>query len=105
MMMMFSKSLFVSVFTAGIVVAAAVAKTLPEKSDLLVGPELAQIEGYEAFARFEGDMYAGMLPTNNGNRTGEMMFWLFQPHTQAVENSMVIWLNGGPGCRCVVPRR
>jgi hypothetical protein len=83
---------------------SAAALKLPDKSELLVGPELGQIEGYEAFAKFQGDMYAGMLPTNNGNRTGEMMFWLFQPHTQAIENSMVIWLNGGPGCRCVRQR-
>lgn len=26
------------------------------------------------------------------------MFWLFKPHEQSVENTLTLWLNGGPGC-------
>lgn len=51
-----------------------------------------------AYAEFDGDMYAGLLPSNNGNRTGETMFWLFEPTTQDVPDTIVLWLNGGPGC-------
>lgn len=51
-----------------------------------------------AYATFKGTMYAGMLPSDNNGRTGMTMFWLFQPDTQEVPDSMVLWLNGGPGC-------
>jgi carboxypeptidase D len=67
------------------------------------------VEGLEkvqpAYAEFKGKMYAGLLPINNNNgaagkedRVGEMMFWLFEPDTQQVEHTTVLWLNGGPGC-------
>jgi carboxypeptidase C (cathepsin A) len=63
-------------------------------------PEDFRVFGLEeiqpAYALFEGKMYAGMLPSNNGNRTGMTMFWLFEPDTQDVPDSMVLWLNGGP---------
>jgi carboxypeptidase C (cathepsin A) len=49
-----------------------------------------------AYARFAGEMYAGLLPMDNGGRTGETMFWLFQPAFQSVKDTIVIWLNGGP---------
>ena len=52
-----------------------------------------------AYAHFDGNMYAGRLPADNGHdRIGDTMFWMFQPTTQAVEDTLVIWLNGGPGC-------
>jgi len=71
--------------------------SLPDKSEFLV-TDLGNVTNYEAFGQFEGDMYAGLLPSDNGNRTGNMMFWLFEPKKQAVPDSMIIWLNGGPGC-------
>jgi len=49
-----------------------------------------------AYADFDGDMFAGTLPMDNGNRKGKTMFWLFEPRKQKVEKSIVIWLNGGP---------
>lgn len=49
-----------------------------------------------AYADFDGKMYAGTLPVNNGDRTGETMFWLFEPAEQLVSTTLVIWLNGGP---------
>lgn len=51
-----------------------------------------------AYAQFEGKMYAGLIPSSHGGRFGEMMFWLFKPHEQSVENTLTLWLNGGPGC-------
>ena len=53
-----------------------------------------------AYEQFAGKVHAGTLPTNNHNdsRVGEMMFWLFEPETQAVANTITIWLTGGPGC-------
>lgn len=65
------------------------------KEDLLV-TDLGKIE--PLYDQFEGHMYAGTLPSNHDDRRGEMMFWLFEPTEQAVPDTMVIWLNGGPGC-------
>jgi carboxypeptidase C (cathepsin A) len=70
---------------------------LPLAQDLLV-TGLEQIKGYEAFGQFHGQMYAGLLPIDNGERSGKIMFWLFEPEQQTYENSMIMWLNGGPGC-------
>jgi hypothetical protein len=49
---------------------------------------LDQIE--PAYAQFEGHMYAGMLPSDNGNRTGMTQFWMFQPTTQEIPNTIVV---------------
>jgi hypothetical protein len=62
---------------------------LPQAADLAVHG-LGDLPHYEAFAEFDGDMYAGTLPSNNGNRTGEMMFWMFEPHHQEVENTIIL---------------
>jgi Serine carboxypeptidase len=69
---------------------------LPRRKDLAVhGLE----ELVPAFADFDGDMYAGLLPMNNGkNRHGKLMFWLFVPRHTANPNALTLWLNGGPGC-------
>jgi carboxypeptidase C (cathepsin A) len=62
------------------------------KSDFVVrGLEDVQ----PAYADFDGDMYAGRLPADNGDRVGETMFWMFEPATQSVPDTLVIWLNGG----------
>ena len=64
-------------------------KTLPKAADLLV-TGLGNVSNYEAFSEFDGQMYAGTLPSDNANRTGEMMFWLFEPRHQEIENSMIL---------------
>ena len=66
---------------------------LPPSNDFLV-KGLDKI--VPAYAEFDGDMFAGTLPMDNGDRTGKTMFWLFEPRKQKVEKSIVIWLNGGP---------
>lgn len=48
-------------------------------------------------------MYAGTLPistdiSSSSTDEGGLMFWLYEPNECAVEDSMVLWLNGGPGC-------
>mmetsp|Transcript_14997 Transcript_14997/g.36884 ORF Transcript_14997/g.36884 Transcript_14997/m.36884 type:complete len:583 (+) Transcript_14997:269-2017(+) len=68
---------------------------LKTKEELLV-TDLGQIE--PLYDEFDGDMYAGMIPSGHDERRGEMMFWMFEPKTQLVPDTMVIWLNGGPGC-------
>ena len=64
-------------------------KPLPQAADLAVHG-LGDLPHYEAFAEFDGDMYAGTLPSDNANRTGEMMFWMFEPHHQEVEHTMIL---------------
>jgi len=54
-------------------------------------------------------MYAGSLPMDhksttvlganpNGERTGNLNFWLFVPNKIKAENTISAWFNGGPGC-------
>lgn len=64
---------------------------------------LAEIE--PAFDSFEGDMYAGLIPTtllsdlqNADDSPGKLMFWLFEADNVTNDDAIVIWMNGGPGC-------
>jgi carboxypeptidase C (cathepsin A) len=63
----------------------------------------------KAFEKFPGRMYAGSLPMDhksttvlganpNGERTGNLNFWLFVPDKIKAENTISAWFNGGPGC-------
>lgn len=74
---------------------AAENKALPHRSEY-------RVEGLEeiqpAFGEFEGTMYAGLIPFDNGDRHGEYMFWLFHPSGLQQEETVTMWLNGGPGC-------
>ena len=56
-----------------------------------------------AFASFQGKMYAGLLPFHleGDNKEGEFMFWLFEPDEVEVDNSLSIYLSGGPGCSSI----
>jgi len=67
----------------------ATAHDLPTKSDLLV-QGLEDI--YPQFDLFEGTMYAGRLPVKNGERSGEMMFWLFAPNDPVSKDSIQLWV-------------
>ena len=63
---------------------------LPTKEDLLVvGLEKIVPE----FGLFEGTMYAGRLPMQNGDRSGELMFWLFAPDHPASTDSIQLWVS------------
>ena len=53
---------------------------------LVVGLEKIQ----PAYAQFEGKMFAGAIPMDNGSRTGNTQFWLFQPDTQSVPDTIVV---------------
>lgn len=68
----------------------ASAHALPTRDDLLVDT-LDKI--VPEFGLFEGTMYAGRLPMQNGERSGEMMFWLFAPDHPASTNSIQLWVS------------
>jgi hypothetical protein len=72
-----------------------------------------------AFAQFDGHMYAGLMSTidvtsssssnkhptkqqeqeqDDDDDEGALMFWLFVPSAPVYDDTLVIWLNGGPGC-------
>ena len=70
-------------------------EALSDRSEYLV-EGLEHIE--PAFAKFDGSMYAGLIPFDWKERQGNLMFWLFLPHKPSNEESLVMWLNGGPGC-------
>lgn len=65
-------------------------------------PEDYRVKGLEliepAYAEFQGEMFAGMVPMDNGDRHGEYMFWFFAPDNATVPDSLTFFLNGGPGC-------
>lgn len=85
---------------------AARASTAPSKSsdDFLV-TGLEEVE--PSFASFEGRMFAGPLPIDeyssgkkalDSDTEGHLMFWLFDSDSPTIDDSLVIWFNGGPGC-------
>ena len=81
-------------------------------------------EKYPVFQSFDGEMHAGLLPAaivdktkkdgKDNNDYSSYFFWLFQPNADSLskgrdneenltdesfrDDTLVIWLNGGPGC-------
>jgi hypothetical protein len=53
-----------------------------------------------AYGKFDGKMYAGMLPIDVDvapeDKRGELMFWLFQPRKPVASDTLTIWFSGGP---------
>ena len=43
-------------------------------------------------------MYAGFMPIDlKENKEGSFFFWLAKSRDEAEDQSLIIWLNGGPG--------
>lgn len=59
---------------------------------------LAEID--PVFDTFDGEMHAGLVSITPDitEDEGKLMFWLFEPTRPLVDDSLVIWFNGGPGC-------
>lgn len=58
-----------------------------------------------AYESFHGTMYAGLIPTIPFETTkkmedydGKLMFWLFEPDKPVYDDTVIVWMNGGPGC-------
>lgn len=46
-----------------------------------------------------GESYAGLLPiSDDPNETRQLFFWFFPANNPDADDSVTIWLNGGPGC-------
>jgi len=74
-------------------------RRIPKPEDYLV-KGLDKIE--QAFESFHGQMFAGLVSTQlyetDKQDDGALMFWMFIPEKTAHEDSLTVWLNGGPGC-------
>jgi carboxypeptidase C (cathepsin A) len=69
----------------------------PRDSFVVSRDRLAQHE--PAFASFDGDIYAGHVPTpQRGGGDGELYFMMFDATQKTFDDALLIWLNGGPGC-------
>mmetsp|Transcript_25563 Transcript_25563/g.54284 ORF Transcript_25563/g.54284 Transcript_25563/m.54284 type:complete len:611 (-) Transcript_25563:74-1906(-) len=88
---------------------------LPNIEDLVVKQELLE-KNYPGYKEYNGEMHAGLMPAANLDQDPDdyssYFFWLFQPDADVMANddtvesfrddTLVIWLNGGPGCSSMV---
>lgn len=52
-----------------------------------------------AFNSFDGDIFAGHIPMRQRDGTdGELYFMMFDATDKVHDDTIIVWLNGGPGC-------
>jgi len=75
-----------------------------DTSDTRPGPTSADylVEGLEevepAFGTFDGIMHAGLVSVHediHNDEKGKLMFWMFDKHDKVVDDTLLIWFNGG----------
>lgn len=79
-----------------VVPTALAARSKAARDDYLV----ENLEQHEpAFASFDGKIYAGLVPmSQKGGNDGELYFMMFDAAEKVHEDTLIVWLNGGPGC-------
>jgi hypothetical protein len=92
--MMQSTRFFIRLGVVFVVVSSLchLAESKPTADDFLV-TGLEEVD--PSFATFPGKMHAGLIDIDRDD--GKLMFWLFEPDSPKVDDSIVIWHNGGPG--------
>lgn len=83
-----------------LVFQTSVTSARPQADDFIV-KGLVDVE--PAFESFEGDMFAGVLPIdpfgstpkNYEEEPGHLMFWYFDTWKPTVDDSLIVWFNGG----------
>mmetsp|Transcript_23272 Transcript_23272/g.50451 ORF Transcript_23272/g.50451 Transcript_23272/m.50451 type:complete len:578 (-) Transcript_23272:31-1764(-) len=77
--------------------ALAAPRKTSRENYLVVKNNLEQHE--PAFTSFDGDIYAGHIPMHQkGGNDGELYFMMFDATEKVHDDTLVVWLNGGPGC-------
>ena len=74
----------------------SVVRARPAAKDFVVK---GLVDEEPAFAAFEGEMFAGVLPVDpieegDDDQLGHMMFWYFDSEEPRVDDTLIVWFNG-----------